>query len=118
MEHDGSVYACDRCDYPEYRLGNIATEALGDMALKRAQVQFGYAQSETLPSQCRKFTFLKNCGGECPKIPVCCVEWAVSKVRTIFARACNSFLPTLRLMWNTSSRTSVARANVRSHEMS
>ena len=60
--------------------GQYCAEALGDMALKRAQVQFGYAQRETLPSQCRKFTFLKNCGGECPKIPVCCVEWAVSQV--------------------------------------
>ena len=26
IEHNGDVYACDHCVYPQYRLGNILTE--------------------------------------------------------------------------------------------
>ena len=25
LEHNGDVYACDHCVYPQYRLGNIMT---------------------------------------------------------------------------------------------
>ena len=67
IEHDGSVYACDHYVYPEYRVGNIRSAQLGDTALSRAQVKFGYAKSETLPAECRRCEYLQDCWGECPK---------------------------------------------------
>ena len=35
MEHDGSVFACDRYAYPEYRLGNALTNNLGRVLERR-----------------------------------------------------------------------------------
>ena len=67
VEHDGSVYSCDHYVYPEYRLGNIAGQSLGDMVFSPRQVKFGYAKSETLPAYCRQCQYLSDCWGECPK---------------------------------------------------
>jgi radical SAM protein with 4Fe4S-binding SPASM domain len=67
VEHDGSVYACDHYVYPEYRLGRIQDRPLGDLVCTRAQVKFGYAKNETLPSDCRQCAYLRDCWGECPK---------------------------------------------------
>ena len=38
IEHNGDVYACDHCVYPQYRLGNILTDALPRMAAKSLQI--------------------------------------------------------------------------------
>jgi uncharacterized protein len=67
IEHNGSVYACDHYVYPEYRLGNIDQQTLGEMAFSPTQVKFGYAKSESLPAYCRQCEFLRDCWGECPK---------------------------------------------------
>jgi len=67
MEHDGSVYSCDHYVYPEFRLGNVHQKRLRDSVLSRQQVKFGHAKSETLPGQCRRCEFLRDCWGECPK---------------------------------------------------
>lgn len=67
LEHDGSVYACDHYVYPEYRLGNVREQSLGDMVFAPKQVKFGYAKSETLPAYCKRCEFLTDCWGECPK---------------------------------------------------
>ncbi|MGB7989840.1 MAG: anaerobic sulfatase maturase [Candidatus Methylophosphatis roskildensis] len=67
LEHDGDVYSCDHYVYPEYRLGNIRQQSLGDMVFSPRQVKFGYAKSETLPAYCRQCEFLSDCWGECPK---------------------------------------------------
>ena len=67
LEHDGDVYSCDHCVYPEYRLGNIRQRSLGDMVFSPRQVKFGYAKSESLPAYCRQCEFLSDCWGECPK---------------------------------------------------
>ena len=67
LEHDGEVYSCDHYVYPEYRLGNIRQQSLGDMVFSPRQVKFGYAKSETLPAYCRQCEFLSDCWGECPK---------------------------------------------------
>jgi uncharacterized protein len=67
LEHDGDVYSCDHYVYPEYRLGNIGQQSLGDMVFSPRQVKFGYAKSETLPAYCRQCEFLSDCWGECPK---------------------------------------------------
>ena len=67
VEHDGSVYSCDHYVYPDYRLGNIGRQSLGDMVFSPRQVRFGYAKSETLPAYCRQCHYLGDCWGECPK---------------------------------------------------
>ena len=67
LEHNGDVYSCDHYVYPEYRLGNIRQQSLGDMVFSPRQVKFGYAKSETLPAYCRQCEFLSVCWGECPK---------------------------------------------------
>jgi uncharacterized protein len=67
VEHDGSVYSCDHYVYPQYRLGNIRQQSLGDMVFSREQVKFGYAKSETLPEYCKQCRFVTDCWGECPK---------------------------------------------------
>jgi uncharacterized protein len=67
LEHDGDVYSCDHYVYPEYHLGNIREQSLGDMVFSPRQVRFGYAKSETLPAYCRQCPYLTDCWGECPK---------------------------------------------------
>jgi uncharacterized protein len=67
LEHDGDVYSCDHYVYPEYHLGNIRQQSLGDMVFSPRQVRFGYAKSETLPAYCRQCPYLSDCWGECPK---------------------------------------------------
>ena len=67
IEHDGSVYACDHYVYPEYRRGKLGEQGLSSMVFDPAQVRFGYAKSESLPTYCRECEFLTDCWGECPK---------------------------------------------------
>ena len=67
VEHDGSVYSCDHYVYPEYLLGNVRTQPLGDMVFSPAQVKFGYDKSDMLPGYCRRCPHLGDCWGECPK---------------------------------------------------
>lgn len=67
MEHNGDVYSCDHFVYPEYRLGNLASESLASMVDSARQRAFGTAKSETLPGQCRRCPQLRGCWGGCPK---------------------------------------------------
>lgn len=67
VEHDGEVFSCDHFVYPEYRLGNLHTTHLGDLAFSDAQRQFGLDKRQTLPNQCRQCAYLRLCWGECPK---------------------------------------------------
>ena len=53
--------------YPDYKIGQIRNGSLRDTLLSRAQVKFGYAKSETLPTYCRECPYLSDCRGECPK---------------------------------------------------
>jgi len=67
LEHNGDVYSCDHYVYPEYRLGNLTTQSLGDMAASFQQRQFGSDKSTTLPRYCRECDVRFACHGECPK---------------------------------------------------
>jgi uncharacterized protein len=67
VENDGSVYSCDHYVYPEYRLGNLKTDRIGDMVYSPGQAAFGHAKSATLPKYCRECAYLTDCWGECPK---------------------------------------------------
>ncbi len=67
IEHNGDVYACDHCVYPQYRLGNIRTNSLTDMAERSRQSGFGVSKETALPRWCRECQVLAACRGGCPK---------------------------------------------------
>jgi uncharacterized protein len=67
IEHNGNVYACDHCVYPEYKLGNILTERLPDLARKSRETGFGVSKETALPKWCRECKVLAACRGGCPK---------------------------------------------------
>jgi uncharacterized protein len=67
VEHNGDVYACDHCVYPEYKLGNISTDNLLQMVKKSAQSGFGITKETALPRLCRECEVLAACRGGCPK---------------------------------------------------
>jgi len=67
IEHNGDVYACDHCVYPEYRLGNVLNDALTDMAERSRQSGFGVIKETALPKWCRECKVLAACRGGCPK---------------------------------------------------
>jgi uncharacterized protein len=67
VEHNGDVYACDHCVYPEYKLGNILTDALSDLVNKSLQSGFGAVKHRRSPRQCRECKVLAACRGGCPK---------------------------------------------------
>jgi uncharacterized protein len=67
LEHDGSVYACDHYVYPQYRLGNILTQPLTEMAYSQRQERFGKMKEGALPEYCRRCEYEFACFGGCPK---------------------------------------------------
>jgi uncharacterized protein len=67
MEHNGDVYACDHCVYPQYKLGNIAADSLMQMVGKSLKSGFGVAKETALPRWCRECSVLAACRGGCPK---------------------------------------------------
>jgi len=67
IEHNGDVYSCDHYVYPEFRLDNITTQPLGDMASSFQQRTFGADKSTALPRYCRECDVRFACHGECPK---------------------------------------------------
>jgi uncharacterized protein len=67
IEHNGDVYACDHCVYPRYRLGNILTDQLAEMAEKSIQSGFGITKEAALPRWCSECEVLTACRGGCPK---------------------------------------------------
>jgi len=67
IEHNGDVYACDHCVYPQYRLGNILTDKLPRMVDKSIASQFGISKETALPRSCRECDVLTACQGGCPK---------------------------------------------------
>ncbi|MEG0468068.1 MAG: anaerobic sulfatase maturase [Mucinivorans sp.] len=67
VEYTGDTYSCDHFVYPEYRLGNIATDSLQKMFRSSRQFNFGAAKHTTLHEDCVRCEFLRLCHGECPK---------------------------------------------------
>lgn len=67
LEHNGDLYACDHYVYPQYKLGNIATDSLAELVASGAQRQFGADKRDTLPRYCRECDVRAACNGECPK---------------------------------------------------
>ena len=67
VEHNGDVYACDHCVYPEYRLGNVLSDSLPVLAERSRQSGFGVSKESALPRWCRECDVLAACRGGCPK---------------------------------------------------
>jgi uncharacterized protein len=67
LEHNGDVFSCDHYVYPEYKLGNVNTESLGEMVASVRQRRFGTDKRDTLPRFCRECDVRHLCHGECPK---------------------------------------------------
>jgi len=67
IEHNGDVFACDHCVYPQYKLGNIMSDTLLDMVAKSLRSGFGVAKETALPRWCRDCEVLAACQGGCPK---------------------------------------------------
>jgi uncharacterized protein len=67
IEHNGDVYACDHCVYPDYKLGNIKTDKLSDMVERSRRSGFGVSKETALPRWCMECKVLTACQGGCPK---------------------------------------------------
>ncbi len=67
MEHNGDLFSCDHFVYPEYLLGNIATDRMADLVKSQKQFDFGIAKRNALPLYCLKCDVRYACHGECPK---------------------------------------------------
>jgi uncharacterized protein len=67
IEHNGDVFACDHCVYPQYKLGNIMADTLPEMVAKSLHSGFGVAKETALPRWCGECEVLRACQGGCPK---------------------------------------------------
>ncbi len=67
LEHNGDLYACDHYVYPNFKLGNLLNQSLGEMVNSPAQEKFGNDKFDTLPKYCRECAVRSACNGECPK---------------------------------------------------
>jgi uncharacterized protein len=67
IEHNGDVYACDHCVYPQHRLGSILTDALPVMVRSSLESGFGICKETALPRWCKECEVLPACNGGCPK---------------------------------------------------
>ena len=67
VERDGGVYSCDHYVFPDYRLGDIDTTPLRDLADSPRQIRFGEDKRASLPARCRSCPSLALCNGGCPK---------------------------------------------------
>jgi uncharacterized protein len=67
VEHNGDLYACDHCMYPQYRLGNILSDDPVKMVDESISRGFGVSKESALPRQCLECKVLNACWGGCPK---------------------------------------------------
>ena len=50
LEHNGNLYACDHYVYPEYQLGNVLSDNLGEMVEQSVASGFGPHKETSLPA--------------------------------------------------------------------
>ncbi len=67
LEHNGDMYACDHCVYPQYKLGNIMTDDPLNAVQSSLESGFGANKETALPRWCRECEVLAACQGGCPK---------------------------------------------------
>lgn len=67
LEHNGDMYACDHCVYPQYKMGNIQSDDPLKAVEKSLLSGFGVNKETALPRSCRECEVLAACQGGCPK---------------------------------------------------
>lgn len=67
VEHNGDIYYCDHFVYPQYKLGNVLTNNIRDLAESQKLQQFGIRKEQSLPSICKTCKVGHICRGGCPK---------------------------------------------------
>lgn len=67
MEHNGDIYACDHYVFPEFKLGNLFEQPLGEMVYSSSQRQFGENKRKLLTRQCQSCEWRFACNGDCPR---------------------------------------------------
>ena len=67
MEHNGDLYACDHCVYPQYKIGNILKDNPLKAARRSMSSGFGTHKERALPLWCVECEVLYACRGACPK---------------------------------------------------
>ena len=67
LERSGDLFSCDHYVDEAHRLGNIRQTPLADLLESPAQLAFGRAKRDSLPSDCRACRVLDMCHGECPR---------------------------------------------------
>lgn len=67
VEHNGDIYSCDHFVYPQFKLGNVLTDNIRDLAESQKQQIFGARKEQTLPNVCKKCNVRSICRGGCPK---------------------------------------------------
>ena len=67
IEHNGDAYTCDHFVFEDQRLGNIFTTDIAEMAKSDKQLFFEERKKDTLSGRCRQCSYLRICGGDCPK---------------------------------------------------
>jgi uncharacterized protein len=67
LEHNGDLYSCDHFVEPDYKLGNIQQNSLGELVASERQRKFGRDKRDTLPKYCRDCDVRFACNGGCPK---------------------------------------------------
>jgi len=65
VEHNGDVYACDFFVQPDWFLGNVHRNTLGEMLNCERQRTFGERKAH-LTDNCRQCRWLQHCRGGCP----------------------------------------------------
>ncbi len=66
IEHNGDVYSCDFFVDPEWKLGTLEDDNLGDLLNSPLQNMFG-AEKLKRPLECETCKWLNHCYGGCPK---------------------------------------------------
>ncbi len=101
MEHNGDVFSCDHYVYPEYKLGNVLNQTLGEMVNSDFQRKFGTDKSTTLPAYCKRCEVRFACHGECPKhrfIETPDGEPGLNYLCAAYKRFFNHVAPTMKTM--------------------
>ena len=66
VEHNGDVYPCDFFVYPQWKLGNLVEDSIGDVYGNPKRLAFGQMKAR-LPETCATCEHLAFCRGDCTK---------------------------------------------------
>ena len=71
IEHNGDVYACDHCVYPQYKLGNILTDDLRRWWTNRCNQGSAQSKETALPQRVPRVRRFGGLSGRLPQASLC-----------------------------------------------